>query len=606
MSEMLDWTEAGPRSRSFGDIYFSAEDGLAESQLVFLQGCGLPGAWRGRQRFVVGELGFGTGLNIAALLDLWRRTRAANGCLHIFSVEAHPLSADDAARALARWPELAAITQPLMARWPGRAPGFHRVEFPEFGAILDLCIGDVDVALAQWTGRADAWFLDGFSPAVNPQMWTPQVLARIAARSAPGAQAATFTVAGSVRRALADAGFKAEKRPGHGRKRERLEAHLPNAPMTGANPESIVRRVAIIGAGIAGAAAARAVRALGGQAIVIEADHPGAGGSGNPAALVTPRLDAGLGPAARLFARAFERAVRLYADVPDAVLAQGALQLPATPRDAARYATILASDVFETGALAMLDAPAVTARLGEPAPAPLDQYAALDQPAALVIDPQPILAAWLGDTLIARVAELAADGAGWRILDANGAEIVRADAVILAAALATADLAPDLPLQPVRGQASWTEHRARAVPTAAWGGYILPTRKGLLFGSTHDRGDTGVEVRAGDHARNLAALAEGLPQLAQDLAQDMASAPLSGRAAIRAVTPDGSPLVGATGQPGVFVLSGLGSRGFSLAPLLAEHVAALALGAPSPLSRDSASVVDPARFAQRAARRGRS
>ena len=178
--------------------------------------------------------------------------------------------------------------------------------------------------------------------------------------------------------------------------------------------------------------------------------------------------------------------------------------------------------------------------------------------------------------------------------------------MILAAAYATAELARELPLQPVRGQASWTEHRPRAIPAAAWGGYILPTREGLLFGSTHDRDDLSVEVRSGDHDRNLAALAVGLPHLAQGLADDLADTSLRGRAAIRAVTPDGSPLVGATGRAGVFVLSGLGSRGFSLAPLLAEHVAALALGAPSPLSRDAAGVVDPARFARRAARKGRS
>ena len=600
MSELLDWTPAGPRSRSFGDIYFSAEDGLAESRLVFLQGCGLPEAWAGRRRFVVGELGFGTGLNIAALLDLWRQTRPADARLHIFSVEAHPLAAADAARALAHWPELAALTQPLIARWPGQAPGLHRIEFPEVGAILDLFIGDVAAALSQWTGQADAWFLDGFSPALNPQMWTPSVLAQVAERSAPGARAATFTVAGSVRRALTDAGFQVEKRPGHGRKRERLEARLPNARMTSVRQDSAVRRVAIIGAGIAGAAAARAVNALGGEAIVIEAAHPGAGASGNPAALVTPRLDAGLGPAARLFAQAFARAVQLYAAVPDAVLARGALQLPASARDAARYVTILASDVFEPGTLGWLEAEATTARLGEAA------SAGLDQPSALVIDPQPVLAAWLGAPLIARVAALAADGDGWRLLDAEGLEIACADAVILAAAYATAELAGELPLQPVRGQASWTEHRPRAIPAAAWGGYILATREGLLFGATHDRDDLSVEVRSGDHDRNLAALAVGLPHLAQGLAEDLADTPLRGRAAIRAVTPDGSPLVGATGRAGVFVLSGLGSRGFSLAPLLAEHVAALALGAPSPLSRDAAGVVDPARFARRAARKGRS
>src|SRR5436190_6548466 len=192
----LQWTDDGqPRSAVFGDVYFSAQDGLAETRAVFLEGCGLPDAWAHRRRFVVGELGFGTGLNVAALLDLWRRTRNAQGVLHIFSIEAFPIAAAEASRALARWPELAPVVDPMIARWPGRARGVHRVEFPEFGAILDLAIMDVEPALDGWSGRADAWFLDGFAPALNPGMWTHAVLARVAARSAPGARAATFTVA---------------------------------------------------------------------------------------------------------------------------------------------------------------------------------------------------------------------------------------------------------------------------------------------------------------------------------------------------------------------------------------------------------------------------
>ncbi|WP_293906375.1 tRNA (5-methylaminomethyl-2-thiouridine)(34)-methyltransferase MnmD [Phenylobacterium sp.] len=587
----LDWTQDGqPRSRRFGDVYFSAEDGLAESRAVYLDGCGLPDAWAGRRTFTVGELGFGTGLNIAALLDLWRRTRPPEGRLQIFSVEAFPVAAEEAARALARWPELAQVVAPLVACWPGYARGRHRVDLPEWGAILDVAVLDVGEALAGWAGAANAWFLDGFSPALNPQMWTDEVLALVAARSAPGARAASFTVAGQVRRGLAAAGFAVEKRPGHGRKRQRLEARLPGQA---ADPPR--RRVAIVGAGIAGAAAARAVRALGGEAVVVEAAHPGAGGSGNPAALVTPRLDAGLGEAARLFAQAVGRAVQLYADVPDAVLARGVLQLAADPRDAERFARIAGSDVFEPGALAILDPAAAAARLGEPAPA------ALDQANALVVDPAPILAAWTGATHTATVTSLARDGAGWRLLDAAGGEIVRADAVILAAALGSRELAPDLPLAPVRGQASWSRGGEQA-PAAAWGGYVLPTRTGLLFGATHDRHDAATDLRAADHRRNLDLLAAALPGLAARLA----TGPLEGRAAIRAVTPDRLPLAGSLGEDGLFVLSGFGSRGFSLAPLLAEHVAALALGAPSPIGAAAAELMAPHRFARRAARRSRS
>lgn len=576
----LDWTPDGqPRSRLFDDVYFSAQDGLSETRAVFLEGCGLPDAWAGRRRFVVGELGFGTGLNVAALLQLWQATRPPNAHLHIASVEAYPITASEAARALSRWPELAPVADLLTARWPGRARGRHRLDLPELSATLDLAVMDVAQALEGWAGAADAWFLDGFSPAANPAMWTDEVLALVAARSAPGARAATFTVAGQVRRGLAAAGFAVDKRPGFGRKRERLEARLP-----GAAQDPPLGRVAVIGAGVAGASAARAVRTQGGEAVVVEAEAPGAGGSGNPAALVTPRLDAALGEAARLFAQAFARASLLYADVDGAILDRGVLQLAANDRDADRFAKIAASDVFEPGALTLRDEPT-----------------ALDQRTALVVRPGPILDAWLGDVMTARVARLEPATGGWRLLDSDGGVIVEADAVIVAAALASRDLVAGAALQPVRGQASWTTDGARA-QAAAWGGYLLPGPDGLLFGATHDRDDAATDLRDVDHQRNLATLAARFPALAARIDPSA----LAGRASVRAVTPDRLPLAGAAGAEGLLLLTGFGSRGFSMAPLLAEHVAALALGAPSPISRAAADLVAPGRFERRAARRSGS
>src|SRR5579872_4038365 len=163
------WAEDGtPRSRLFDDIYFSTNGGLAESRAVYLTGCGLPDAWTGRQHFVVAELGFGSGLNVAAVLDLWRRERPPGARLTIFSVEAFPMTAADAARALQAWPEIAEVAETLVSRWPRRARGFHRIAFDEWDAVLDLAIMDAAEALEAWSGAADAWFLDGFSPTRNP------------------------------------------------------------------------------------------------------------------------------------------------------------------------------------------------------------------------------------------------------------------------------------------------------------------------------------------------------------------------------------------------------------------------------------------------------
>ncbi len=179
------WDDRGPRSVRYDDIYFSREDGLAESRTVYLQGCGLPDAWAGRARFTVAELGFGTGLNVAALLELWRHTSPPASRLSVFSVEAHLMSPQDAARALERWGgELGEAVQALLAGWPPPRQGFHRIDLPRFRATLDLYVGDVGEALQRWSGPADAWFLDGFAPARNPQMWRDDILAAVARLSA--------------------------------------------------------------------------------------------------------------------------------------------------------------------------------------------------------------------------------------------------------------------------------------------------------------------------------------------------------------------------------------------------------------------------------------
>jgi tRNA 5-methylaminomethyl-2-thiouridine biosynthesis bifunctional protein len=590
-SPRLLWTEDGsPRSGRFDDVYFSREDGLAESRAVFLAGCGLPEAWAGRRRFAVAELGFGTGLNIAALLDLWRRTASPEAHLHIFSIEGFPLSRDEAARALSAWPELAEAAAALTAACPAGTPGFHRLDLPGFNATLDLAIGDAEWALDQWRGAADAWFLDGFAPSTNPGMWSDAVLDGISARSAPGAAIATFTVAGVVRRGLAARGFEVTKRPGHGRKRERLEARLPGARVDSPSPT-----VAVIGAGIAGASAARALTTLGLRAVVIEAERAGAGASGFPAALVTPRMDAGDRAIAALYAQALTRAGDLYAATPNAVIARGVLQLEQAPRDAARFAKIAAQALWHAETMTAADAASASERANEPVGA-----GGLMMQGAMAVRPAAVLDAWLAgkERIKARVSGLQPEGALWRVLDESGRTIVETDVVVITSGWGAdallADLAPDLPLSPVRGQADWVEvSDAAPVPPMAWGGYVVPTGQGLLFGATHDRGRIDTAPSLEDTARNRAVLATRLPRLAERIADT----PSFSRAAVRATTPDRLPLAGAIhGAPGLYLLSGFGSRGFCAAPLLAEHVAALIAHAPSPLAADLAARVSPNRF----------
>ncbi|HVY35626.1 MAG TPA: FAD-dependent 5-carboxymethylaminomethyl-2-thiouridine(34) oxidoreductase MnmC [Caulobacteraceae bacterium] len=582
----LSWTaEGSPRSQRFDDIYFSAADGLAEARAVFLHGCGLPEAWRGRTRYVVGELGFGTGLNILALLQAWRAARTAGQRLAIFSVEAFPLTVQEAARALNAWPELADLAAELLGQWPRRAPGFHRLSFPALDATLDLAIGEAGWALDQWSGCADAWFLDGFSPAKNPQMWRPEVLSALAARSAPDARLGTFTVAGDVRRGLQAAGFEVSKHPGHGQKRERLQGRRAGS----SSSASDAPKVAIIGAGIAGAALARALGALGACPLVIEAEGVGARASGNPAALVAPALDAGGGPRAAFYAQALARACDLYGALGDAAVGgRGHLQLAHTERDPRRFAAVTASGAFDPDRLHSLGAEQAAAMSGQP----LNEDALLFAD-SLVIRPQAVLQAWLtaAETQRATAAQLEHIDGAWRIWDGEHRLIAEADAVCIAAGIGGRSLDAGLGLLPIRGQASW----AADVPlntAMAWGGYAAPFDGGLVFGATHDRDREDRDLSALDHRRNLASLAEVLPAMAAGIDPDC----LQGRAEIRAATPDRMPLAGALGPDGLYVLGGLGSRGFTTAPVLGEHIAAQICGAPSPLPADVCALLNPGRI----------
>lgn len=216
----LDWRDgAVPVSRAFDDPYFSLENGLAETQHVFLAGNDLPA--RFVEGFCVAELGFGTGLNFLATWALWREA-GVPGSLRYTSFEAFPMSEADLTQAHAAFPELAPLAAMLRAAWTGQGGTVHLE-----GAELTLIAGDARAALPLWSGAADAWFLDGFSPAKNPELWEPSLLQAVADHMAPGGTLATYTAAGHVRRALAEAGLEVTRQPGYGRKRHMTTARKP-------------------------------------------------------------------------------------------------------------------------------------------------------------------------------------------------------------------------------------------------------------------------------------------------------------------------------------------------------------------------------------------
>lgn len=565
----LDWSEpSGPRAADYGDVYFSAEDGLEETRAVFLTGCGLPEAWQGRRHFVVGELGFGTGLNALALWQLWRETRPAGAWLDFVSVEKHPLSRDEAVRAFAAWPDLEPLTTRLLKQWPSRQKGVHRLVFPEDGFAITVIHDTVEAALADMDFRADAWFLDGFAPAKNDAMWSQDVLDQVGRLSAPGARIGTFTVAGHVRRGLQAAGFEVAKRPGFGRKRERLEAVFPGTSAATMPPP---RKVAIVGAGIAGASLARAFAGRGSEVVVFDAAGPAGGASGAPAGLLTPRLERADRPHVRATLAAFDYARRCYEGF-DGFYTGGVVRLAKDEREAQRFA----------GIAALMDERVEW------------DGSVLQMHAAARIEPARIVARMLGDVPVcqARIASVSETDNEVLLVNADGETLCRADCVVFACGAGMTAWYPDI--SPSAGQVAVFAGEAPARPVT-WGGYACAAPGGVLVGATHVAGeDAGPDEPAIAGFRE--AYARHFPSLkAGEVVQTWCG--------VRASTPDRLPVAGALG-PRSFVLSGLGSRGFAHAPLLAEHVAALAHGHMPALPRSAAEAFDPARFEIRRQRRG--
>ena len=298
---LIDWVDGQPVSRRFGDVYFSRDSGVAETRHVFLDGNNLRERW-GRlaplDQFCVGETGFGTGLNFACAWQLWDIVAPSTARLHFLSLERYPLSAPDIARTLGTWPELATYRDALLRQWGDFAPGWHRLVLANGRVLLTLVIGDVQDVLAQIDAVIDAWFLDGFAPAKNPDMWRAGVLATVARLSRPGATCATYTVATAVRSALQAAGFAVEKRKGFGQKREMLRGtlvHAPPAPWGApwfARPSRshANRRAIVVGAGLAGTAAAASLARRGWSVAIVDRHATvAAEASGNPQGVLYAR-----------------------------------------------------------------------------------------------------------------------------------------------------------------------------------------------------------------------------------------------------------------------------------------------------------------------------
>jgi tRNA 5-methylaminomethyl-2-thiouridine biosynthesis bifunctional protein len=651
----LDWDDQGrPRSRVFDDVYFSDQSGLDETRYVFLEQNNLAerfAALADDGRLVIGETGFGTGLNFLCAWQLFEQCAPTGARLHFISVEKYPLSPRDLRRALELWPQLKHQAEQLLEQYVAVHQGFQRLTLAGGRVTLTLLIGDALEQLPKLDGQIDAWFLDGFAPAKNPEMWTAELFAELARLAAPDATLSTFTSTGWVRRSLNAAGFKMKRTPGIGHKWEILRgvflgwpeqtpAPAPAKPWY-ARPTTLIgeRRALVIGGGLAGCASAASLAARGWQVTLLER-HAGLAeeASGNPQGVLYLKLSAHGTALSQMILSGFGYTRRVLEQLQRGVDwdACGVLQLAFNGKEAERQAQL--ADAFPRDLLHTLDQSEAQVRSG------IDlACGGLFYPEGGWVHP-PALCRWQASQPGIdvqphhEVLQLRRIDGQWQAWDGERC-LASAPVAILASAAEIKRFEPaaELPLKRIRGQITRLPQttRSQSLATVVCAeGYVAPPRLGEhTLGASFDFNSDDLTPTAAEHAGNLRMLEE----ISQDLVERLNAATLDpqhleGRAAFRCTSPDYLPIVGpladrqafteayaALGKDarqvpdtpcpwldGLYINSGHGSRGLITAPLSGELIAAWLDNEPLPLPRSVAEACHPNRFALRALIRGKA
>ncbi|MBS0336653.1 MAG: bifunctional tRNA (5-methylaminomethyl-2-thiouridine)(34)-methyltransferase MnmD/FAD-dependent 5-carboxymethylaminomethyl-2-thiouridine(34) oxidoreductase MnmC, partial [Proteobacteria bacterium] len=573
-----------PYSAAYGDVYHSSEGGPAQAAHVFLGGNGLPERWRGRARFTILETGFGLGVNFLATWAALRADPAGPARLHYVAVEKHPFSAEDLGHLHARHPQFAALSTQLRAAWPMLVPGMHRLELDSGRVVLTLYFGDVSTALPQLRLAADAFFLDGFSPAKNPEMWAPSALKHLGKLAAQDATCATYTAAAAVRDSLAAAGFAVDKRPGFARKRDMLCGRHARGPALPAGPD---RRAMVIGAGLAGSAVCERLAARGWAVTLIERNAaPAREASGNHAGAFHPLVTRDDSIIAQLSRAAFLHALRQWDGLAGVSWDRcGVLQMPRTAEEETAQRAALETLGYPPGYARWL----TRAEASQAAGTGVAEGGLWFEQGGWMRPPS-LVAALLAKANVSmhfgiEVKALGHTPSGWAALDGNGKTVAEAPIVVLANARDAMRLAPleHAALRSVRGQVSYLPAEVLPAIRAVLlrGGMALPPVDGIVVaGASYDPDDDDAGLRTESHAGNLARFAKILPGSAA--AFDPAA--LAGRVAFRAVAHDRLPVVGPHPQmPGVHCAFAYASRGILWCALMAELLASRLESEPLPL-----------------------
>ncbi|EON20501.1 FAD-dependent cmnm(5)s(2)U34 oxidoreductase [Cupriavidus necator] len=640
--------EGIPYSPRYDDVYHSTEGGLAQAAHVFLGGNGLPQAWAGQRQFVIVETGFGLGLNFLATWQAWRADPQRCGTLHFVSIEKHPFTREGLAQLHAGLDGLQPLAQALQAQWPLALPGLHRLAFDGGRVVLTLALGDIEQMLPRLAAGADAFYLDGFAPARNTEMWSPQVFRGLARLARPGARLATWAAAGFVRRGLKEVGFEVSRAPGFGGKWQMTVAsfrpqwkarrHAPPLPAQWAERHAIV-----IGAGLAGCAVTERLAARGWRVTLFDGhDGPARQTSAHRAAAMHAHLSADDSLLSRLSRTGNQYALRAWAELAEAGHAVGwhgcgVLQIGEDEAEGEAQRAALAAMRLPEGFVRWMSAEEAAAAHHAGVP-----RGGLWFPQGGWVAPPDICSAQLAQAGAAvtarfgcRVAAIARVDGQWQALGQDGEVLASAPVLVLANAHEAQQLLPQQhwTMRRVRGQLT-TLASAQVDALGGWpdcvvtgAGYLLPrTADGAgRVGSSYDADEGPLVEQPAVHAANLARLAGMLPRQADAVAA-IDPATLSGYVGVRTVTHNRLPLVGqvpdeaaALAQaaslrgahlrdlprmPGLYAALAYGSRGLTWAALGAELLASQIEGEPLPLESDLADAMDPARLLLRALRHG--
>lgn len=657
----LDWNESGtPVSDQFDDVYFSNVNGLAETQYVFLHQNHLPERWQdfSSRRFVIGETGFGTGLNFLAVWQLFDEFRHNNPDtsvkeLHFISFEKYPILIDDLIKAHQSWPQLAKYAAELQKYYPIAVLGCHRIVLANGAVTLDLWFGDIKDCMPQIpvteTGIIDAWFLDGFAPSKNPEMWNQNLFNNMANLSKDECTCATFTAAGFVRRGLIEAGFDMKKVKGFGTKRDMIAGTLTaKERQTNILPwykfyaSKEINDVAIIGGGIASACLAKSLAQRGVKVTLYCKDaKPAEGASGNRQGAIYPLLTKNNDEISRIFSSAFLFARQFINQAAETLSFDhawcGVTQLMWDEKSTNKLNNIFAGE-YNPDLVTKLDNSQTEQKFGL-----TTGTDSLFYPLGGWLCPAQFTAVILSDLenkgqLNAfyehEVTELHWEQENWQLHTNN--TVHTHQSVIIANGHAFDQLKPtsELPLGQVKGQVSHiptTPTLSKIKSVLCYDGYLTPCNphnQHHCIGASYDKAHLNTEFDPQAQLANKEKLVHCLPNM--DWTKEVDVTENSSRQGIRCVSRDHLPFVGNLSElnsvknqygnlknqkpsdtediqslPNIYAFLGLGSRGLSSAPLLGEYLASMVMGDPLPLAVDLTERLHPSRMWIRKLRKGK-